>query len=114
MNDSQLFNSQRWASLREQVLRRDLYLDQIQLRFGKRRTADTVHHIFPREAFPEYTFEPWNLISVTRETHNRLHVRGSHYLTADGIILLERTARKRKIVLSDHDKAKVYPPRSSI
>ena len=110
MNTEQLFNSKRWQTLRAQILRRDQYLDQIQLRFGKRRTADTVHHIFPRETFPEYTFEPWNLISITRETHNRLHDRDGHYLTAEGLQLLERTARKRKIVLSDHQRKMLTPP----
>ena len=111
MTAEQLFNSKRWQTLRAQVLRRDQYLDQILLRYGKRRTANTVHHIFPREAFPEYTFEPWNLISLTMETHNRLHDREGHYLTADGMQLLERTARKHNIVLSDHDRKMLTPPR---
>ena len=110
MNTEELFNSKRWQVLRAQVLRRDQYMDQLLLRFGKRRTADTVHHIFPREWFPEYTFEPWNLISITRETHNRLHDRDGHYLTAEGMQLLERTARKRKIVLSDHERKMLTPP----
>lgn len=78
-----------------------MYLDQVALRYGQRIEADTVHHIFPREIFPELTYEPWNLISVSSKTHNTLHVRDSHKLTAKGYDLLKRTARARGIELKD-------------
>lgn len=110
MTERELFNSKRWAKLRAAVLRRDCYLDREALRYGKRITADTVHHIFPREFFPEYTFEPWNLISLSNGTHNKLHDRTGHYLTADGIKLLERTARKNNIFVSESMKDKLSPP----
>lgn len=110
MNERELFNSKRWQRLRAFVLRRDEYTDQIQKRFGKRITGQTVHHIFPREQFPEYTFEPWNLITVSTTTHNKLHDRDGHYLTAEGMELLERTARKKNIFISDADKLKLSPP----
>ena len=110
MTDRQLFNSKRWQSLRAQVLRRDEYLDRIMLRYGKRINADTVHHIFPREIFPEYTFEPWNLISLSSDSHNKLHDRTGHYLTADGLKLLRWTARKNKIEISDYQLRKLIPP----
>lgn len=77
------------------MLRRDGYLCQISLRYGKRIEADTVHHIFPADRFPEYQWEPWNLISLAGAVHNRLHVRDSQELTDEGRQLLERTARKR-------------------
>lgn len=93
-------NSKRWDKLRAYVLRRDRFLDQIQLRYGKRVEANTVHHIFPREFFPEYTFEAWNLISLSSSTHNRLHDRESHKLTAEGYELLRRTAKRRGMELS--------------
>lgn len=91
----------RWLKLREYILRRDRYLDQVALRYGRRMEATTVHHIFPREHFPEYTFSAWNLISVSKKTHNQLHGRESHKLTAKGFELLLRTARKEKIEISD-------------
>ena len=96
MSDKEL-DSKRWDRLRRQVLIRDQYLDQIQKRFGRRVGATTVHHIFPREFFPEYTFEPWNLISVSTATHNTLHDRESHLLTAKGWDLLEKTARQNGV-----------------
>lgn len=94
-------NVARWKKLREYVLCRDSYLDQIALRYGKRVEATTVHHIFPREFFPEYTFCEWNLISLSNSSHNRLHDRDSHKLTNEGFELLRRTAKKRGMELSD-------------
>ena len=92
-------NITRWTNLRAFILRRDKYLDQVALRYGKRIEAQVVHHIFPREFFPQYTYAAWNLISVSTKTHNELHVRDSHKLTAKGYELLVRTARKNNIEL---------------
>ena len=64
MNFENELNCKRWERIRGAVLARDQYLDQIKKRFGKRIGADTVHHIFPREYFPEYAFCEWNLIST--------------------------------------------------
>ncbi|WP_405343270.1 HNH endonuclease [Ruminococcus sp.] len=90
-------NVSRWKRLREYILRRDRYLDQVALRYGKRIEATHVHHVFPREMFPEYTYEPWNLLSVSQGTHNALHVRDTHKLTAEGFELLQRVARRNNI-----------------
>lgn len=90
-------NVARWKRLRVYILKRDRFLDQVALRYGKRIEANTVHHIFPREIFPELTYQPWNLISVSTTTHNALHVRDSHRLTAKGWELLTRTARAQGI-----------------
>lgn len=89
----------KWEDLRAFVLRRDKFLDQVALRYGKRIEANTVHHIFPREFFPEYTYAAWNLVSVSTTTHNRLHDRDTHKLTEEGWNLLVRTARKNNIEL---------------
>ena len=102
-----LLRSARWRRLREQVLKRDNYTDQVMKRYGKRITATTVHHIFPREFYPELTFEPWNLISVSHITHNALHDRESHLLTAKGWELLQRTARHRGIIIDDSVREKL-------
>ena len=59
------YKSQRWKAVREAVLRRDGYMCQESKRFGKMRQAETVHHIWPREDFPEIELAPWNLISLT-------------------------------------------------
>ena len=88
-----------WTHKREVILRRDGYIDQVAKRYGKIIEADTVHHIFPREFYPQYEWENWNLISVSKKTHNELHDRESHELTEKGKELMRRTARKRGIQL---------------
>lgn len=93
--------TKKWEDLRAFILRRDKFLDQVALRYGKRIDANTVHHIFPREFFPEYTYAAWNLVSVSHKTHNELHVRDSHKLTAKGWDLLVRTARKNGIEIPE-------------
>ena len=91
------YKSKRWKRTRQAILRRDGYQCQISLRYGKRVEADTVHHIFPAEQYPEYQWESWNLISLARDVHNRMHVRDTKELTEEGRQLLERTARRRGI-----------------
>ena len=89
--------SKRWEMKRAKILRRDGYMCQYSKRYGKRVEANTVHHIFPREDYPEYAWEDWNLISLSAKAHDQMHDRGSGKLTAVGRELMERTARRRGI-----------------
>lgn len=89
--------SKRWEKRRAAILRRDKYTCQISKRYGRQVQANTVHHIFPRELFPEYEWESWNLISVCAKVHDQLHDRVSGSLTYKGIQLMERTARLNNI-----------------
>lgn len=91
------YKSKRWRRMRQSVLRRDGYLCQVSLRYGKHVEADTVHHIFPVDRFPEFQWETWNLISLAGYVHNRMHVRDSQELTEEGRRLMERTARRRNM-----------------
>lgn len=70
---------------------------QLSKRYGKTVEANTVHHIFPREDYPEYQWCEWNLISLNHSVHDSLHYRQNNELTKDGIDLLIRTARKNNI-----------------
>ena len=94
---SEFYNSKKWLRLRASVLRRDGYMCQLSKRYGKMKEATTVHHIFPRDEFPQYEMEAWNLISLTTEMHNKLHDRTTNQLTAEGIALLKRTARRYNV-----------------
>ena len=96
-----------WKIRRATALRRDGYLDQIELRYGRHVEAETVHHIFPLDLYPEYRLELWNLISVSKQTHNRLHERGTGALSAEGMELARRTARKYE---REIDWARMSPP----
>ena len=86
------YDTPRWKRLRAQALRRDGYTCQLSKRYGRLAQATTVHHIFPREEYPEYQWELWNLLSVSTEMHDRLHNRQSNQLSAEGERLRLRTA----------------------
>ena len=79
------YKTARWQRLRERVLRRDGYLCQVSKRYGKRVEATTVHHVFPREEFPEYEWAPWNLVSLAGNVHDELHDRTTGALTEKGV-----------------------------
>lgn len=91
---SNFYTSSKWRHLREVILRRDGYKCQISKRYGKNVPAQNVHHIFPREEFPEYTYESWNLISLCHDKHMEMHKATTGELSEAGIDLLRRTARK--------------------
>lgn len=83
-----------WREKRTKILRRDNYRDQWEARFGRNVNADTVHHIFPVEWFPQYKLASWNLISLSTKTHNMMHDRATGALTEAGMTLADRVARK--------------------
>ena len=92
--------SQRWKRLRRAVLARDKYTDQLELRAGRYVPADTVHHILPREAYPQYQWCSWNLISISRGTHIALHNPVTGELTKAGEQLMRETADHNGVRLS--------------
>lgn len=90
-NDPKRYKNKRWEAKRSKILRRDKYLCQISKRYGKNVDANTVHHIYPVEEYPEYQYCDWNLISVSNEIHNKLHDRVTNSLTDMGEDLKRRT-----------------------
>ena len=88
------YHSVRWLRLRASILRRDQYRCQLSARYGRNVPANTVHHIFPLEDYPEFAFCRWNLISVSEKIHGKLHDRKTGQLTAEGRRLMERTGRR--------------------
>lgn len=87
------YNSLKWKHTARMVMRRDGYMCQLSKRYGKAVPAEVVHHIFPVDEFPEYAYEPWNLIALSRKMHNTLHDRNTDALTAEGVALMRRTKR---------------------
>lgn len=81
----------RWLSKRETILKRDEYLCQYNKRYGKTVAADTVHHIYPLEDYPEYGLCSWNLISLSNAMHNKMHDRVTGKLTKLGEELKNKT-----------------------
>lgn len=100
------YKDKRWLRKREVILRRDEYLCQESKRYGKRVQANTVHHIYPVEFYPELTYVNWNLISLSDSRHNEMHDRITHEITDKGKRLQER--RKKEFEEWEKNK-KVYP-----
>lgn len=97
MSDNRFYYQKRWLDLRNSVLRAAKYADQLLMREGKMVPADRVHHIFPREKYPQYQYCRWNLIAICNETHSKLHQRIGGELSDLGWELLNETAQKRGI-----------------
>lgn len=76
------------------------------MRYGKFRNAEIVHHIFPLKEYPEYAYELWNLISVSKSTHNMFHDRNTDELTEIGAEVLRRICKKRNMEVPDKYKKK--------
>ncbi len=88
------YKTKKWQSKREKILRRDGYMCQECKRYGKARQAVVVHHAFPREWYPQYEWEDWNLISLCNKCHENMHDRDTHELTKIGRALRERVRRR--------------------
>ena len=104
------YKSNKWERMRQRILRRDGYQCQLSKRYGKNRPAEMVHHIFPREDFPEYELSEWNLISLCNAEHNELHDRLTGEMTEKGIDLQKRTIRKLR-ASGKFQKMPAMPPR---
>ena len=91
------YNTKRWKRLRAAILRRDGYMDQMELRAGNHVPAEMVHHIFPKDLYPQYRWASWNLISLSHSSHEKMHARISGELSAAGRRLMLETAERRGI-----------------
>ena len=89
-------SNRRWQRLRKRILARDGYMCREAARYGRLIPADVVHHIWPAEDYPQYAYCTWNLISLSRESHNAMHDRVTDALTPLGISWKNRTPHPRK------------------
>lgn len=85
------YKTARWLRVRERVLRRDDYMCRECRRYGKTTAATTVHHVYPREQYPELRYSANNLISLCAACHNAMHNRDDNSLTDAGRAWCERT-----------------------
>ena len=93
-NADAILHTKRWKIKQKNIMQRDGYIDQYVLRTqGRRVGAELVHHILPKEIFPQYALADWNLISVSRATHMKvLHNPINGQLTKEGQKLMRETA----------------------
>ena len=84
----------RWRKLRERRLKQDEYMCKECRRYGRTVPADTVHHIYPAEDYPNLFWNIKNLISLCKDCHNKMHNRSTRKLTKTGLELVERNKFK--------------------
>lgn len=78
------YKTKRWRKKRAASFRKHEYLCQETRRFGLDEDAEVLHHIYPREQYPELEWEDWNLLPVTNKKHNTFHNRDDNTITAKG------------------------------
>lgn len=96
-HDRDFYDCEKWLRLRAGVLRRDKYMCQLCLGKNIMMQADHVHHILPREHFPEYELSEWNLISLCFRCHNEMHNRFTGELSKQGERLMRAKAAEKNI-----------------
>lgn len=92
------YKQSRWSRIREHVLKRDKYMCCNCKRYGKQREANTIHHAWPCEFYPEYQWDINNLVSLCNKCHNAMHDRDTHRLTRLGNEWKERVSPHLKPV----------------
>ena len=85
------YHGSRWKKKRKKILRLDGYVCRVAKMYGRTEEANTVHHIYPADEYPEYAWCDWNLISVSSASHNKLENRLTGELTALGRQLMQMT-----------------------
>lgn len=86
------YKSRRWKILRASILRRDAYQCRECRRYGKAVQADTVHHVYPAQPYPQWAWAPWNLLSLCFACHNAMHDRDGELLTDKGLAWCRRVS----------------------
>ncbi len=102
--ESDFYHTPRWERLKRSVLAENKYMCQECKKKGIFMSAEHVHHIFPREQYPEYAFERWNLIPLCRKCHNEMHNRYTNELSKRGEFLRKETALMQGFDISDKKK----------
>lgn len=113
------YKSKPWRSKRTKVLRRDSYECQECKRYGKNRTATTVHHCNPLETHPQWRLESWNLLSLCSTCHDRMHDRNNDVLTSLGEYWREKVTKVSPLPQNNSTKQQgteegdFFPPQSN-
>ena len=71
--DDNYYRHKRHRDWREKVLRRDKYLCQECLRYGKKTPATIAHHKKPREDYPDLQYDVSNGEASCLACHNKKH-----------------------------------------
>ena len=97
MAQQPFYKQNKWKDKRKSILRRDEYLCRECKRYGRSRTAQTVHHINPLEDYPELALVSDNLLSLCNSCHDTMHDRITRVLTEAGERWREKVALLLKV-----------------
>ncbi|UTI42112.1 HNH endonuclease [Niallia sp. RD1] len=92
---SNFYKSSQWVNKRKRILRRDEYLCRECKRYGKNTEATLIHHVYPFLVRPELRLTSWNLLSLCKTCHEKMHDRTTDELTDLGIQWVDRVERNR-------------------
>lgn len=85
MKDDPFYRTTKWIKKRNRIMRKYSYECQESKRFGKSVQAEMIHHIYPREQYPELSFVDWNLLPLTNGKHNTFHDRENNSVIGQGL-----------------------------
>ena len=89
------YRGKRWEAKRKRILKRDGWICREYKRFGKKKPATHVHHIFPAEEYPQYAWCDWNLLSLCLSAHDEMHDRQTGAITEKGKVWQRRVENER-------------------
>lgn len=75
MPNDNYYSSKKHRAWRAKVLRRDKYLCQECLRYGRKKEATHAHHKKPRDIYPELQYVVSNGRSLCSPCHNKVEPR---------------------------------------
>ena len=98
--ENQFYKTNKWVALRNTALIRDKYMCQNCKANNKAVNADCVHHVFPIESYPQYSYELWNLMSLCTKCHDEMHNHYTGELSKKGMLFLRAIASAKGIPIS--------------
>ena len=98
--ENQFYKTNKWVALRNTALIRDKYMCQNCKANNKAVNADCVHHVFPIESYPQYSYELWNLMSLCTKCHDEMHNHYTGELSKKGMLFLRAVASAKGIPIS--------------
>lgn len=101
------YKTKKWRKKRAVMFRKYKYLCQETRRYGTDTDAEVLHHIYPKEEYPELAYEDWNLLPVTNKKHNTFHNREDNSITAKGMYWQRKREREFNAFYAERGGANV-------
>lgn len=102
--------TRRWEKFRNRTMKRDKYLCQESLRYGKIVSAEMVHHIYPVSEYPELEFVSWNVISLSNRVHGTFHDRINDKVIGQGLYWQRKFKKEFEEFYKNLSRKNTSPP----